>query len=46
MPIFGSLIPPNNKMKQDGERGGCSFIDAEPITFRTKHYILTDLKTN
>jgi len=47
MPLFGSLIPPIDKMKQDGGRGGGgSLIDVEPITFRTEHYILTDLKTN
>jgi len=45
MPIFGSLIPPIDKMKQDLAAGG-SFIDAEPKTFRIEYYILTDLKTN
>jgi hypothetical protein len=44
MPILGSLIPPIDKMKQDG--GGDSFIDVELTTFKIKYYILTDLKTN
>lgn len=41
MPIFGSLIPPMDKMKKDlGRGGGGSSVDVEPITFGIEYYII------